>query len=106
MDSMMRNYTFTVRVGEQTVKMSQVGKTRFLARKDLVRVLNDSHLAPFEILPDEEQSYRVDFTLSLTVNAENSYQAVVEAYDKLAKMLAEGTLSAASFAAQDKVVPL
>lgn len=104
MDAMPKSYRFTVKIGDRTVQISQSGKTRFLAQKQLSRVLEESHLPPFEIIPDDTQLMMVTFTYSMIVEADNEDEASVTAYEKLDKMLTDGSLGAASFACYDKIV--
>lgn len=104
MDAMPKNYRFTVKIGDRTVQINQSGKTRFLAQKHLSRVLEESHLPPFEIIPDDTQLMMVTFTYSMVVEAANEDEAGVVAYQKLDRMLTDGSLSAASFSCFDEIV--
>jgi hypothetical protein len=107
MDTPIRDYVFTVKVDGAMTKIHSAGKTRFLARKNLIKILEESHLPAFEVL-DEEQPvlYRVDFTYSIVVKATNEDEAAYMAYEKLDRNLSEGAIPAAAFAASDKVVRL
>jgi hypothetical protein len=104
MDTPIRNYVFIVKVGDTKVKIHSAGKTRFLARKNLLRTLEESHLPPFEIVDDESPPFFVvDFSYSIIVQAQHEDEAAVIAYEKLDRMLSSGSIPAAAFAAGDRI---